>query len=467
MKTSINSRLLGNLISSGSITNYEANFSKDDKGKFTLSNLVVQGEDLFKTFGTNGELEFKDCEFENATNFAPHSHKTSLIFTDCIFKDIVAFTRGNDNMLVFNDCEFKNLNIVAGSYSDIQINGCNGSCSINTTRFKSFLLGNWTNDKRNQFGSVELNLDQASGMVQILRSSFGLLSIKGNVPKDTSVVIDSIEAKHFELSWLTVEGLLRVNNLKPTQRFLMCYEDLRHSEEEQVRINRHFQKSFFLINKSDLGKSHFSSIDMRAFHLVNIGQSNINEVTFNTIAWPEIIFGFSHVLKKDIGDYLLRIPKLSKQEQLQTREVYRQLKQAAIKGADFISEQYFHGKEMNAYYAALNWKKNFWTKIILRLSYLTANYGQSLWRPTLCLAISTGIVMFVLWEVQNTSYQSCDFLRPQNLIDSLAEFMRLANPLHKNNCELKGMPFIIDTTGRIFNSYFIYNIIRASRRFVR
>lgn len=123
---------------------------------------------------------------------------------------------------------------------------------------------------------------------------------------------------------------------------------------------------------------------------------------------------------------------------------------------------------MNSYYNELNWSiKHFPTKIILLLSKVTSNYGQSLLRPLLTITLFNGLLFYWLYTLNATTFNGYNLSKIENYSNTIAEFIKTSNPLHKNNPELNGMPFLIDTLIRIISSYSIYNLIRATRRFVK
>ena len=111
--------------------------------------------------------------------------------------------------------------------------------------------------------------------------------------------------------------------------------------------------------------------------------------------------------------------------------------------------------------------KKLGTKIILYLSFLTSNYGQSLRRPILTLILINGILFSILNINLNFGFMPRRLIHIADIENTIAKFLWFMNPLHRNDPELKGLPLIIDIFIRMISSYCIYNIIRASRRFIK
>ncbi len=153
------------------------------------------------------------------------------------------------------------------------------------------------------------------------------------------------------------------------------------------------------------------------------------------------------------------------------RETYKQIKYALSKQGDYINEQLFHGFEMNIYNRTLKFRpKNIFTKGILYLSHYASNYGQSMVRPIIFLFLLNGPLFLLL--VYLLYFPNVYIVSPENSSwngfgNALAAFIKFNNPLRKNEDDLKSWALIIDYMMRIIASYTIYNIIRASRRFIK
>ncbi len=238
--------------------------------------------------------------------------------------------------------------------------------------------------------------------------------------------------------------------------------------------------SHFMSNESNLGKAEFFQFDFSSFDEVNFINSVLNDCLFVNTTWKNNITTFAgyqmdNYLKDrgeiksnhfEIGKSLHYKP--SRQQLQDKKDVYRQLKYALNKQGDSINEQQFHIMEMNTYNKLLNFTPGNWsTKTILFLSRIGSNYGQSLLRPIAFLVIVNG-VLFTLYELsaKGAALPNIDglLLHP---INELAKFIWFLNPFRKEQPDVTSMALIIDIIMRIVSSYCIYNIIRASRRFIK
>jgi hypothetical protein len=161
-------------------------------------------------------------------------------------------------------------------------------------------------------------------------------------------------------------------------------------------------------------------------------------------------------------------------ERIHLRENFRQLKCAYSNQHDKILEAYFYGLEMNAHNLTITWlppwRESFWQKLILILSRLFSNYGSSFLRPLLGILVSTWCILLLLIGIYN--HHGLAIVFPQNA-DSEAlkiaaeEYFQLLNPFHETDESLHGWALMWDLLSRVLSSYFIYSLIRSTRRFLR
>lgn len=461
--------VLSEALSSGRFENsFQANFKSDSK-RLKISNITVTSDIQKKKIAYNANLKLENCIFEKNAEFVIEPSSSSFVFSQCKFNANSAFKGGKDNVLNFSECYFHQMFVIDGQFNFIGLYESTGKCSFHRIKFNNLVLGNYISPKFNHLEHVDFGFGNNQGAVQIIRSKIGTLNLAGALEKDSSIIINDIEVKHFNIKHFYVQGVFRMSHVKAVsfEEYGTEFGGFEHTEEQKQKINFHFQKTRLLIYNSDFGKSHFNSIDLRSFYIVNIAESNVFEVNFVDTIWPKKIYSFPAILEKEFADNVLRIDTLNQKDYSSIREIYRQLKLTSYKQSDFVSEQFFHGLEMTNYYKALSWQHNFWIKLIIRLSFITSNYGQSVLRPIICLIIAYILLLLTFLLLLNHQFQSCYFASLTDFGGLLAEFLRLSNPLHKNLCDVNGWAFTLDTFMRIFSSYMIYNLVRATRRFVR
>jgi hypothetical protein len=151
------------------------------------------------------------------------------------------------------------------------------------------------------------------------------------------------------------------------------------------------------------------------------------------------------------------------------REIYRQLKFAYEKQGDIINGQMFHSREMVAYNRTLNFEKSPWTKAIIKMSYWFSDFGQSFIRPLIWLLAGHLILLQILIACGHFNDLAIDLGNPswKGFEKSFIQFFKLINPLRRAENTFDGYEIVIDLAMRVWSSYMIYNIIRATRRFIK
>jgi hypothetical protein len=136
-------------------------------------------------------------------------------------------------------------------------------------------------------------------------------------------------------------------------------------------------------------------------------------------------------------------------------------------------EHRFHSLEMKVYAMRL-WRDGEWrtrnglqTFVILLLSWGASDFGQSIIRPLLTVMVF-GILLFTLFVYQGGASHlqigGLDWSKAWSTFPDVVNFM---NPLRRPSGDLKEWPIVTDVLMRIISSYCIFNIVRATRRFVK
>ncbi|MCK7559080.1 hypothetical protein MKQ70_30525 [Chitinophaga sedimenti] len=217
-----------------------------------------------------------------------------------------------------------------------------------------------------------------------------------------------------------------------------------------------------LIINSQLNKAEFSSINFKQYSLIVLGDSDFTQCSFNHVTWSENVLGAIPVTKQE------ETPEKHKIFELKSRETYRQLKHAMSKQGDVINEQKFHSKEMICYLNGLG-KGSLGTKLIIAFSYWTSDFGQSIGRPLLWLFSLHSVLFLVLLGCSNVfDFQFSNNFNSQAFGMGFNKYFYLMNPIRKfEEGGFYGGWIIIDILMRIISSYMIYNIVRATRRFIK
>lgn len=380
-------------------------------------NIVIQGnvskELILVDCYIQGNLEFINCDFDvvniencfidGSINLSGDVKIKQWVLNDIKIKGNVTLKSGVYESILCHIDEVSNITLSGGEFSNLYI-----SCTSAV--------------------NFEVNLFLTKGNIEFGYGTFNELNIYGANP-NSSISVYDIDVK-----------LLLINDYRNEKGFRL------------LDINPIDDTSTFQIKNSYLGKAEFYNIDLSLFSDVVITNTHLTDCSFVNIRWID-------VLSHEAGD---------EDAILDTRETYRQLKYALGKQGDTVNEQKFHTLEMLAHHKILYWDTDFWTKLIIKLSYITSNFGQSIWWPIRALFIVHSLLfLFAMLTGLSSIHISFTNASWSAFNTAVYEYFYLINPLHRTEDLPKDWTIIIDIFMRIWSSYMIYNIIRASRRFIK
>lgn len=164
--------------------------------------------------------------------------------------------------------------------------------------------------------------------------------------------------------------------------------------------------------------------------------------------------------------------KTTPNEIVAIREAYRQLKISMSKHSDKIQEHKFYSEELNYHNIALTWGKpwenQFWDKLILHWSRTLSDYGQSFIKPLAWLLLGHYILFLTALLCNGFAPLHISLCKPTGagFEEAFEKYFLYINPLRRLEVSLPGYLILLDLLMRIWSSYMIYNLIRASRRFI-
>ncbi|PCJ86156.1 MAG: hypothetical protein COA57_06460, partial [Flavobacteriales bacterium] len=159
-----------------------------------------------------------------------------------------------------------------------------------------------------------------------------------------------------------------------------------------------------------------------------------------------------------------------KKKELILREVYRQLKNLCKAQSNYIDALGFYRNEYAAYWKYIKANKkevSFEDRFLVGLGRHVSNFGQSFIRPLIWLIIMHGI-LFLLLVIFNYKGFNFSFNHSWNSFrEGFGEYWYLLNPVHRFTDDMAGGLKTIDFLMRLSSGFFIYHIIRASRKFAQ
>ncbi|WP_236979863.1 hypothetical protein [Membranihabitans maritimus] len=373
----------------------------------------------------HGEVTFKFCNFSSDIYLINGTFNREFSFRYIESKKIFIWG-GKYEKIRISGYTINKIEICGGRFQDIDIGGfpINGNIEKLTIRDRGYKLGN----------------------INVSRQNFTKINI-GGLNSGNTYNFKGVKSNIVSISNFTNEGYLHFYSMEP---------------RDSTNDTRYFQ-----ISNSNLGKTEFFRTQFSKYQEFIIIDSFITDSLFINCNWGKNIRAFhasDGALPSGSSVTNKEVPKI--------REAYRQLKISMSKHSDKIQEDKFYAEELNYYNKSLAWVwpwyNQFWDKLILYFSNWFSSYGQSFIKPLFWLLL--GHFLFFSIPLLYGVFEPLGF----SLINSSGEAFWLAtekyfeyiNPFRSFDNSLSGGYFIIDILMRVWSSYMIYNIIRASRRFI-
>jgi len=403
---------------------------------------------LFKTFNTNKKISFYGCTFYGDLKFKDVD-LDNVIFIGCDFKQPIEFSfeesklkkleiKENKSKDVFlslvdnSKCYFGELYLTGLSFSVLDLNG----------HIPEFLL----------FSSVCANFDFNCHYLNFQISSSGIY--------DNSV----IGKLNFHNPTPTLKSSIRINNTE-IHRIIMpnFYED--------VAIN--FLNVKF-ISEVNFANSIYNSLTFTNIYFhpnaeINFSHSDISKVVFAGVIWPK-----NYLVKSDNQLFW----KKTRDELILLKDTYRQLKWVNKNQSNNIDAANFYKNELRIYWTLTwkygwNWKSplktinnKFQEFLIVGSNYLFSKFGQSIARPLIWLFT---VHFFLFYFLYTKKLQESFYFEWFGEIDwnYWGKYLTYLSPVHKipGPFENDGSFLVLDFFIRFFSGYFIYHVIKASRKY--
>jgi len=398
------------------------------------------------------KIEIKDCKFHDFFSISDWIFENYVSIEGCIFdkgiwieggefkKDLDLKWITSTGRFSLTGGVFKRINLSLRNTKKLWISG---------GTFEEFNFGGlWVGDDRFE-ELVLINKGKLNGNVRVINKEIKKISLNGgNSQKE--FLFQDLRCEYFCINDFTNSGSLKIFGLKPMKT----------------------GTTYFEVVKSNLAKAQFFRIGFDQFDEVIIVDSYIAELTIINSQWRNGNF------RAVVGPaYLNNIESraiISSNEREQLRENFRQLKFTYEKQGDKIYEAFFYSLEMNEYNKVLKWTsplyERFWQKLIIILSRALTNYGSSFLRPLIGILVSNWIILLVLiciYDFYDLRVASPSDNEPAAFKVAVGEYFKLINPLHKMDESLRGWSIMWDILSRILSSYFLFGLIRSSRRFLR
>lgn len=398
----------------------------------SFKNCIFKSENIIFIDGMicNKKLSFEYCSFSN-----------SLFFQSGVFKEeiLLKYSDFENNDIHLGYCNFEKINISCYNVEEIWFSG---------GKFESLRIGDYLIGNHIQKLTIFSEPDEV-GDFFITEQSFEKIHLSGT-NKNSEFNFSKIKCNNLLIDNFKNEGSLNFYGIEPKDKGI----------------------GYFQILNSNLDNAQFYRASFSDYKELIIIDSFITNTLFLGCKWSNNVRAIHGPDSRSFDKSLKNGRKISNDENIAIREAYRQLKISMSNHSDKVQENRFYAQELVFYNKTLNWGKpwqdTFWDKIILHWSKLFSDYGQSFIRPLIWLLLGH-FILFILAIMLN-GFESLAI----SLNNASVEAFRIAfekyflyiNPLRKLETTFTGYLIILDLFMRIWSSYMIYNIIRASRRFI-
>ncbi|MEO7922149.1 MAG: hypothetical protein ABIR30_00575 [Chitinophagaceae bacterium] len=402
----------------------------------------------------NLRLKFNNCTFQcdkslwidglvcnEFVTFEGCSLPGGIYFRECLFK----------KKLLFKYVRIKDYHFSGGTFEKISISGYDAKkIWISGAKFESLLIGEYLVNDNIQELTIFAKPDEV-GNITVTQQNIDKLYLSGS-NKDRKFSFAKIKCNTVAITDFTNEGSLNFYGIEP--------KDLTND------------KRYFQIINSNMEKAQFYRAFFSHYKELIIIDSFITESLFIGCKWINNIRALYGPGYGTFEESVKAGRKTTPAEVVAIREAYRQLKISMAKHSDKIQENKFYAEELNFHNKTLAWgkpsKNQFWDKIILYLSKSLSDNGQSFIKPVFWL-LAGHLIFFTIALLLNAfSPLHISFSNPTESGFQIAfqKYFFYMNPLRRVETSLTGYFILIDFFMRIWSSYMLYNIIRATRRFI-
>ena len=317
----------------------------------------------------------------------------------------------------------------------------------------SFLEGFEFNGMGKSLKKITLPLSpKCQGVLRIIGWAINEAVISG-VNQDLKLIFKKISVKRLSFNDFVNYGELN---------FDRCV-----AENEKFKRKDDPDSSIIAVN-TELGKAKFTEFDFKSFDFINFSNVSFDNIEASNVKWFE-----ENQLQINGSFAISEIASKRK------REIFRQIKQSLKKKGNYIDSLTFQSLEMQSFSNELKYSPNIlkWEDKLIMLLNTTNNYGLSWWKPTKIILLITFLIYLIILPI---TVDNLEFGFPRTYVEgngalyavwnNLNIFWQMFNPARRISIvygdNISGAVYFLDMIHRLILGIFIYQIIRAFRKFV-
>lgn len=427
------------------------------RGKTIIAHCVFLGELLFDRDSNVGEITFHDCIFRKKVSWNHYEQQKSFSFYDCNFKHDIHSNYSKMDNLRFDKCVAQNIEL--NSTSTEFLGFLNSRVGVKVSKYNSIVITEKCGVRNLSVQAIEIEKLQIS-------CSFDMLSIHSI--KAESVVFESYSGNiHIDGSTRPCLAVSHINDLifpeqyqvrKDTKLLIDGITINNLSLKDVANLGSIIFRNLIFKGLVDLskisGEVHFNNVNLEKSSL-QLLDSDLSEIVFSTVTWPK--------------DYLLRDHKSNGVELEKLRDTYRQLKWINKNQSNNLDSMNFYSNEMRIYWRIMRkkpWKGNIQDKILLWTSRCSSNFGQSIFLPVPWLVFGHMALFLCLMKTDALSVGFSNTMDWEAFRDGVGLYFKFLIPTHRFDVDDKfANAYALDFFIRVWSGYFIFHIIKASRKF--
>jgi len=435
-------------------------------------------------FGTGGRIHFNNCHFLDGIEVGFDS-RYQLTFTNCTFEsDTIFFDSSSEerSRIWFRRCLFRSdLHLENLTNCSIMIRACELKSDLGMIDLTecSLLLNNQKDEPETIIrGKFDLKFNELSRITIENLNAFRPIKLQGNDVDEITFRRGSFEEISFvsnSVKSIVIDGE-REPESEPRSTTINLLDLTGHSGDGNVfisnlllmklRLNRITSRGLDILINSSTILGEFDMCYSVPANMVCINvtlrpcflyfdHSYLGNCVFTNVEWPR---------GKRLNSH---IPPTQQSRNGVLKEAYRQLKHSAVKNSNHIDALAFYRNELDEYtFLAHHEDVKAEDQFILFISSLFSNHGQSFTRPIAwLLGMHLVFFLFAVGLNYNGFYFTTDH-EWSATADLVGSYFYLLNPVHKLPDASGGM-LILDFFMRLSSGFFIYHIIRASRKFAK
>lgn len=445
---------------------FKSHLKAGNPGSFTTATETLLLTKEHDRLYISGEFTLDDITFESQDKY-----ENEIIFDGGVYSNI-SFRGGNFKKLTFRTGTFNGfVSFRGGTFDSILLLGGAFNRFLGTLDgYKNFEVGARLADQLLVIHRFEIEGGVFTNNIWINGGQIDRLEIKSVLPtkihckpNDDSIYkperkksVPRFESKPKILELILSrysnrDNFIHISNVDIDR---LKFEDF--TNIGNITITKINVKDYIRFENSDLGKAAFIDCNFSNIGLI-FKSSKVNEIALTGCRLPDP----ENIVSPG-------------NDEIQKKLALSQIKKVYTNMGDSVEATRYHAQELITYHRTLKGKKHWGEKINLWLNGKTNRHGRSWSRAFWVLLIGSGI-FYILYCISLGFWFDFSSKGWRGFFMNLASFPEFFNPIRKSDflprvlakkdeTQVLGITYFIDSMAKIFTAYLIYQLIAAFRK---